>query len=89
LSATRSVGPGEVEDAYAGSEVPGELRSLRRALESLTMRFGDEIERVAAGAVVRVAPDTIRNEHDEPVEMWALSQRIEEQDATEIEGFWE
>ena len=58
---------------------------------ALTMRFDDEIERVAAGSVVRVAPGTTRshrNEGDEPVEIWAVSRRIEEQDATKVEDFW-
>ena len=119
----------EAEDAYAGSDVPGEFRSLKEALATeqlavtlirvpphsdfdqgtghhheeleeiyivtrgtLTMRFGDEVEQVPAGSVVRVAPDTTRshrNEGDEPVEVWAVSRQIEEQEATKIEGFWE
>lgn len=119
----------ETEDEYAGTDVPGEFRSFKKALGTeqiavtliripphsdfeqgsghrheeleeiyivtrgtLTMRFGDEIEEVAAGSVVRVAPDTIRshrNEADEPVEMWAISQRLEEQDSTKVEDFWE
>jgi mannose-6-phosphate isomerase-like protein (cupin superfamily) len=59
---------------------------------TLTMRFDDEIERVAAGSVVRVAPGTTRshrNEGDEPVEVWAVSRQIEEGDATKVEDFWE
>jgi mannose-6-phosphate isomerase-like protein (cupin superfamily) len=59
---------------------------------TLTMRFGEEVERVPPGSVVRVAPETTRshrNEGDEPVEMWAVSRRIEEQDATKVEDFWE
>jgi mannose-6-phosphate isomerase-like protein (cupin superfamily) len=119
----------EAEDAYAGSDVPGEFRSLGEPLETeqlavtlirvpphsdfdqgtghhheeleevyivsrgtLTMRFGEEVEQVAAGSVVRVAADTTRshrNEGDEPVEVWAVSRQIEEQEATKIEGFWE
>lgn len=119
----------EVDDAYAGSDVPGEFRSLKEALGSeqialtlirvppradfeqgtghrheqleevyivtrgtLTMRFDDEIERVAAGSAVRVAPGTIRshrNEGDEPVEIWAVSRRIEEGDATKVDDFWD
>lgn len=118
----------EVEDAYAGTDVPGAFHSLKQALGTeqlavtlirvpphsdfergtghhhekleevyiltrgiLTMRFDEEIERVVAGSVVRVAPGTTRshrNEGDEPVEMWAVSRRIEEQDATKIEDFW-
>jgi len=119
----------EAEDAYAGSDVPGEFHSLKEALGSkqlavtlirvpphsdldqgtghhheeleeiyvvtsgtLTMRFDEEIERVPAGSVVRVAADTTRshrNEGDEPVEMWAVSRQVEQQDATKVEDFWE
>ena len=59
---------------------------------TLTMRFDDEIEQVAAGSVVRVAPGTTRshrNEGDEPAEIWAVSRRLEEGDATKVEDFWE
>jgi mannose-6-phosphate isomerase-like protein (cupin superfamily) len=119
----------DAEDAYAGSDVPGEFRSLKEVLGteqlavtlirvpphsdfdqgtghhheeleeiyivtrgSLTMRFGNEVELVPAGSVVRVASDTTRshrNEGDEPVEVWAVSRRIEEQEATKVEDFWE
>lgn len=119
----------DVEDAYAGTDVPGEFRSFKQALGSeqiavtlirvpphsdfeqgtghrheeleelyiltkgtLTMRFGDEIEQVSAGSVVRVPPQTIRshrNESDEPAEMWAVSQRTDQQDSTKIDDFWE
>jgi mannose-6-phosphate isomerase-like protein (cupin superfamily) len=123
------VAPDEVEDHYAGSDVPGEFRRLTAALGceqlaatlirvpphsdfeqgtghyhaeieelylvtrgTLTMRFGDEIERVGAPAAVRVAPRTPRshrNEGDEPVEMWALSRRLGKHDATKLDEFWE
>jgi len=59
---------------------------------TLTMRFGDVIERVAAGRAVRVAPRTPRshrNEGDEPVDMWAISPRIDHGDATKIDDFWD
>ncbi len=59
---------------------------------SLTMRFGEAVEQVVAGSVVRVAPGTTRshrNEGDEPVEIWAVSRRIDEGDATKVEDFWE
>jgi uncharacterized cupin superfamily protein len=119
----------EVEDHYEGTEVPGEFRSLKKALgtrqlavtlirvpphsdfdqgtghshdelEELyivtrgnpTMRFDDDVEEVRLGSVVRVAPGTTRshrNESDEPVEIWAVSRRIEESDSTKVEGFWE
>jgi mannose-6-phosphate isomerase-like protein (cupin superfamily) len=118
----------QAEDSYAGTDVPGEFRSLKDALGTeqlavtlirvpahsdfdqgtghhheeleeiyivtsgtLTMRFGEEVEEVSAGSVVRVAPDTTRshrNESDEPVEIWAVSRRIERGDATKVEDFW-
>jgi mannose-6-phosphate isomerase-like protein (cupin superfamily) len=59
---------------------------------SLTMRFEAEVEEVEAGSVVRVAPGTTRshrNEGEEPVEIWAVSRKIEDQDATKVEDFWE
>jgi mannose-6-phosphate isomerase-like protein (cupin superfamily) len=119
----------DVEDAYAGSEVPGEFHSLKEALDAeqvavtlirvpphsdfeqgtghfheeleeiyivtrgtLTMRFGDDVEEVQAGSAVRVAPGTTRshrNESEEPVEIWAVSRRIDDQDAKKVEAFWE
>jgi hypothetical protein len=42
--------------------------------------------------VVRVAPQTRRshrNEGDEPVELWALSRRLGNHDATKVDEFWE
>ena len=59
---------------------------------TLTMRFGEEVETVEAGSAVRVPPQTVRshrNEGDEPVEMWAVSRRIADSDATKIDDFWE
>jgi len=59
---------------------------------TLTMRFGDDIEQVGPGRAVRVAPRTPRshrNEGDEPVEMWAVSRKIDHGDATKIDDFWE
>jgi mannose-6-phosphate isomerase-like protein (cupin superfamily) len=119
----------EVDDVYAGSDVPGEFRALSDTLGTeqvavtlirvpphcdfeqgtghyheeleelyivargtLTMRFGDEIREVGAGSVVRVAPRTPRshrNEGDEPVEMWAISQRRGNGDAVKLDDFWE
>jgi mannose-6-phosphate isomerase-like protein (cupin superfamily) len=58
----------------------------------LTMRFGDDIRPVGAGSVVRVAPKTPRshrNEGDEPVEMWAVSQTRDEPDSVKLDDFWE
>jgi mannose-6-phosphate isomerase-like protein (cupin superfamily) len=58
----------------------------------LTMRFGDDIRPVGAGSVVRVAPKTPRshrNEGDEPVEMWAVSQTRDGSDAVKLDDFWE
>jgi mannose-6-phosphate isomerase-like protein (cupin superfamily) len=119
----------QVEDVYAGSDVPGEFRSFKDALGceqiavtliripphsdfeqgsghyhaqleeiyiltrgTLTMRFGEKVEEVAAGSVVRVAPETPRshrNEGDEPVEIWAVSPRTDGDGGTKIEDFWE
>lgn len=59
---------------------------------TLTMRFGDEVVKVEPGSVVRVAPGTTRshrNESSEPIEIWAVSRKIEEGDATKVEDFWE
>ena len=58
---------------------------------TLTMRFGEDVREVPAGTAVRVAartPRSHRNEGDEPVEMWAVSRRIERSDATKIDEFW-
>lgn len=59
---------------------------------TLTMRFGDDIRKVGAGSVARVAPQTPRshrNEGDEPVELWAISRRLDRDDAVKIDDFWE
>ena len=119
----------DVEDVYAGSDVPGEFRPLGEALGAeqlaitlirvpphsdfeqgtghyhreveelyvigrgtLTMRFGDDVVKVGAGSVVRVAAATRRshrNEGDEPVEMWAVSRKLDREDAVKIDEFWE
>ena len=119
----------DVKDFYAGTDVPGEFRSLGEALGAeqlsitlirvpphsdfeqgtghyhdateelyviargtLTMRFEDEIQKVEAGSVVRVAPNTRRshrNEGDEPVEIWAVSRSDGMGDAHKLDDFWE
>jgi mannose-6-phosphate isomerase-like protein (cupin superfamily) len=59
---------------------------------TLTMRFGDDIHTVQAPAAVRVDPDTPRshrNEGDELVEMWAISRKLGNGDATKLDDFWE
>jgi mannose-6-phosphate isomerase-like protein (cupin superfamily) len=59
---------------------------------TLTMRFGDDVRKVSAPAAVRVAPQTRRshrNEGSEPVEMWAVSHKIDHGDSTKIDEFWE
>ncbi len=118
----------DVDDAYAGTDVPGEFRPLTDALGAeqvavtlirvpahsdmeqstghthseieelyivakgtITFRCGDEVEKVTAPAVVRVSPGTARshrNEGDEPVEIWAVSEKGHG-DATKIDDFWE
>jgi mannose-6-phosphate isomerase-like protein (cupin superfamily) len=59
---------------------------------TLTMRFGDEIRRVGAGSVARVAAATVRshrNEGDEPVELWAISRESDRDGGTKVDDFWE
>ncbi len=59
---------------------------------TLTFRTGEEITRVSAPSVVRCAPATPRshrNEGDETVELWAISRKIDHEDATKIDDFWE
>jgi mannose-6-phosphate isomerase-like protein (cupin superfamily) len=59
---------------------------------TLTMRFGDEVRAVSAPAAVRVAPGTPRshrNEGDEPVEMWAVSRKLDRGDATKLDACWD
>lgn len=58
---------------------------------TLTMRLGDDIVKVPAGSVVCVEPKTPRshrNEGDEPVDMWAISPKIDRNDATLLKVFW-
>jgi quercetin dioxygenase-like cupin family protein len=58
---------------------------------TLTMRFGDDVREVSAGSAVRVAPQTVRSHRnlgDEPVELWAVSRKIEDSDSTKVEDFW-
>jgi mannose-6-phosphate isomerase-like protein (cupin superfamily) len=123
------VDPDDVDNAYEGSDVPGEFRPLTDALAceqlaatliripphadfeqgtghfhdeveelylvtrgTLTMRFDDDVRTVGPGSAVRVAASTARshrNEGDEPVELWAISRRIDHGDSTKIDGFWE
>jgi len=127
-SAYTVISADDVEDHYAGSDVPGEFRSLTKSLGAtqvaltliripphsdfeqgsghfhdeteeiylvtrgtLTMRFGDEVVEVPAGSVARVSPQTPRshrNEGDEPVDLWAISE-IGGHDATKLDDFWE
>jgi mannose-6-phosphate isomerase-like protein (cupin superfamily) len=59
---------------------------------TLTMRFGDEVRKVGPGEVARVAPRTKRshrNEGDEPVELWAVSRHLGNEDAVKLDDFWE
>jgi len=119
----------DVRDVYEGSDVPGEFRPLKGALDAkqvavtflhipphsdfeqgtghyhdkieeiyiisrgtLTMRFGDDVVKVPAGSVVRVAPKTKRshrNEGNEPVDMWAISKKADFDDSHLIKVFWE
>jgi mannose-6-phosphate isomerase-like protein (cupin superfamily) len=59
---------------------------------TLTMRFDEDIRRVSAPAAVRVAPGmprSHRNEGDAPVEMWAVSRKLDRGDATKLDEFWD
>lgn len=56
------------------------------------MRRGDDVHEVGAGTAVRVAPQTPRshrNEGDEPVELWAVSRKLDHSDAVKLDDFWE
>jgi mannose-6-phosphate isomerase-like protein (cupin superfamily) len=67
-----------------------ELYLLTRG--TLTWRLGEDVHEVAAPAAVRVGsrtPRSHRNEGAEPVEMWAVSRKLERGDATKIDDFWE
>lgn len=58
---------------------------------TLTMRFGNEVEKAGPGSAVRVAPKTVRshrNEGDEAVEMWAISPASDSDKGEKVEGFW-
>jgi mannose-6-phosphate isomerase-like protein (cupin superfamily) len=59
---------------------------------TLTMRFGDDIVQVGPNTAVRVAaqtPRSHRNEGDEPVELWAISRKLDQMEGTKIDDFWE
>jgi mannose-6-phosphate isomerase-like protein (cupin superfamily) len=59
---------------------------------TLTMRFGDDVREVAAGSVVRVPAETVRSHRnlgEEPVELWAISRKIERSESTKVDDFWE
>jgi ABC-type glycerol-3-phosphate transport system substrate-binding protein len=50
------------------------------------------VARVGPRAAVRAAARTPRshcNEGDEPVEIWAVSRRLDHEDAVKIDEFWE
>ena len=62
------------------------------ATGTITFRCDDTVEQVTAPAVVRVSPGTARshrNEGDESVEIWAVSVKDHDRDATKIDDFWE
>jgi uncharacterized cupin superfamily protein len=57
-----------------------------------TFRCDDEVHKVTAPSVVRVSPGTARshrNEGDDAVEIWAISVKDHDRDATKIDDFWE
>jgi quercetin dioxygenase-like cupin family protein len=58
---------------------------------TLTMRFEDEVRELPAGSVARVAPTTVRSHRnlgDEPVDLWAISPKIDRFDSTKVDDFW-
>jgi mannose-6-phosphate isomerase-like protein (cupin superfamily) len=58
---------------------------------TLTMRFGEEIRELTAGCVARVGAQTVRshrNEGTEPVELWAISARREDDSGNKVDDFW-
>jgi mannose-6-phosphate isomerase-like protein (cupin superfamily) len=59
---------------------------------TLTFRTGDDVHELGPGTAIRVAPSTPRshrNEGDEPVELWAISRKLDHEDAVKIDVFWE
>lgn len=68
------VNPDDAEDAYAGTDVPGEFRSLTDALGCTELG---------------VTLISHRNEGEAPVEMWAISRRLGRRDSTKLDDFWE
>lgn len=59
---------------------------------TLTMRVGDDVHEVGPGTAIRVAPKTPRSHRnlgDEPVEVWAISVKLDRSDSTKLEDFWE
>src|SRR3954464_11093805 len=59
---------------------------------TMTFKVGDEVVRNGPPSAVRCAPTTPRshrNEGDEPVEMWAISRKIDHGDPAKIDVFWE
>lgn len=78
MSAYSIVRADEAEDSYAAVTCPG---SSARTFE-----------KGKAGSAVRVAPSTTRshrNEGEEPVEVWAVSRKIGDEDSVKVEDFWE
>lgn len=59
---------------------------------TLTMRFDDEIRDLPAGSAARVAPATVRSHRNlgaEPVELWAVSRKIDRSESTKVDDFWD
>ena len=55
------------------------------------MKFEDETREVKSGSIVRVAPATTRshrNERDEPVELWAFSPIVDDDEGVKVDDFW-
>jgi mannose-6-phosphate isomerase-like protein (cupin superfamily) len=59
---------------------------------TLTFRVGEDVHRLGPNTAIRVSPKTPRshrNEGDEPVEMWAISRKLDHGDSTKLDDFWE
>lgn len=88
----------QAEDAYAGSDVPGEFRRLTEALGcgqvALTLIRVPPHSDFEQGSGHRheeteeVYLVTRGNRGEEPVEVWAISRKREGGDATKVDDFW-
>jgi len=62
------------------------MPAIDRPMSDYAIVDPDEVQDVYQGT--DVPGEFRRNEADEPVEMWAISRRIDGSDATKIDDFW-